>query len=126
MQNNIYSYFIAGHISTLSAEQRKIVHERAESCGLLTQSQGTRYRCIYLYKNKSEIPVTTSISYKTASQTLVTIANRPIEQHQNVDDVIKSKEEKIIEGIACTIEGCEKVCKSEQGLKVHLAWHKKN
>ena len=89
----------------------------------MTQSQGTRYRCVYLYNNKSEIPVTTSISYKTASQTLVTIANRPIEQHQNVDDVIKSKEEKIIEGIACTIEGCEKGCK--RGLKVHLAWHNK-
>jgi len=69
--------------------------------------------------------VTTSISYKTATQTLETITNSPIEL-LHVDDVIKSKDEKIIERITCTIEGCEKICKSEQGLKRHLAWHGKN
>ena len=65
--------------------------------------------------------MTNSISYKTSSQT---ITNSPLEL-LHFDDVIKRKDEKIIERIACTIEGCEKVCKSEQGLKVHLAWHKK-
>ena len=92
----VFKFFIDKFPSTLSAEQRKIVHERAESCGLFTQSQGTRYRCVYLHKNNSEILVTTSISYKTATQTLETKTNSPIEL-LHVDDVIKSKDEKIIE-----------------------------
>ena len=32
--------------STLSSGQRKIIHERASSCGLFTLSQETRYHCV--------------------------------------------------------------------------------
>ena len=31
----------------------------ASSCGLFTMSRGRRYRCDYLFKNKTEIPSTT-------------------------------------------------------------------
>jgi hypothetical protein len=33
--------------STLSSDQRKVIHEKAEAFDLFTVSQGTRYRCIY-------------------------------------------------------------------------------
>ena len=54
------------------------------------------------------------------------IANQPITLHQNVEEVIANKDEILIDGFPCTVEGCEKKCKSELGLKVHLAWHKKH
>ena len=89
-------------------------------------SQGTRYRCIYLLKNNTEIAKTTNKGYLSASQTLQEIANQPITLHQNVEEVIANKDEILIDGFPCTVEGCEKKCKSELGLKVHLAWHKKH
>jgi hypothetical protein len=92
LQSISQDYKSGQEISDLSLEGLSIDDELIEfDDDEVSESQGTRYRCVYLSKNKSEIPVTTSISYKTASQTLVAISNRSIEQHQNVDDVIKSK-----------------------------------
>jgi len=82
-------------------------------------------RCIYLLKNNTEIQPTTSKGYISASQTLQEIANQPITLHKNVEEEIANKDEIILEGFSCAVEGCEKKCKSEQGLKVHLAWHKR-
>ena len=78
-----------------------------------------------LNKN-TEITTTTHKGYLSAPQSLQAIANQPITLHQNVEEVIANNEVAIgTEGFSCTIEGCDKKCKSEQGLKVHLAWHRR-
>ena len=86
----------------------------------------SRDNCIYLLKNNTEITKTTTKGYLSASQTLQEIANQPITLYQNVEEVIAYKDEIIFDGFPCTVEGCEKKCKSELGLKVHLEWHKKH
>ena len=88
-------------------------------------SQETMYRCVYLLKNNTEIQPTTKESYISASQNVQEIANKPITLHKNVEEILANKDEIILEGFSCTVEDCEKKCKSEQGLKVHLAWRKR-
>ena len=40
---------------TLSVQQKKIVHPRAENCGINTKSDGTRYRVLYLFKDNRKV-----------------------------------------------------------------------
>ena len=40
---------------TLSVQQKKIVHPRAENCGINTKSDGTRYRVLYLFQDNREV-----------------------------------------------------------------------
>ena len=70
--------------------------------------------------------IVTNKGYLSASQTLQEIASQPITLHQNVEEVIANKDEILFDGFPCNVEGCEKKCKSELGLEVHLAWHKKH
>ena len=78
-----------------------------------------------MLKNNTEIQPTTNEDYLSASQTLQEIANKPITLHKNVEEILANKDEIILEGFSCTVEDCEKKCKSEQELRVHLARDKR-
>ena len=112
--------------SQLTSEQRKVIHERATSCGFLAVSKGTKYRCLYLTKNESvsNKSIERNPGYVEASESLKELTNSSIPRDEHVDEILKdnvSNEQK--NDLKCEL--CEKLCKGDQGLKVHMAWHRK-
>jgi hypothetical protein len=105
---------------TLSKEQREIIHQRGAEKGIFTESSGTFPRCVTIAKMPLSANTTTSRG-QVRSQ-IVKESNLEIPNHQHVQEVISQ----VIEG-EWTCENCGQICKSAQGLKVHIAAkHKKN
>ena len=106
---------------TLSTEQREIIHKRgAEKC-IFTESTGTFPRCVTISKLQKSIASTQTSRSQVRSQ-IEQNSNIEIPNSQHIHEVISQ----VIEG-EWTCEDCGQICKSNQGLKVHIAAkHKKN
>jgi hypothetical protein len=126
MTENAFSKIANGEIEsfkfpgTLSKEQREIIHHRGAEKGLFTESTGTYPRCVTI--SKMPLSANTTTSRGQVGSQIEKQINLEIPNNQHVQEVVSQ----VIEG-EWTCENCGQICKSAQGLKVHLAAkHKKN
>ncbi len=75
--------------STLSENERKIVHELATQNGLLSKTCGGRYKCVHVYKN---IPVrAANTARQRISNQLIGMTSTAIPMNSNVAEVLATQ-----------------------------------
>jgi len=112
---------------TLTVKQREFIHKKAEDCSLSTKSEGTRYRVVYLFRDKNLYE--NKRKPQLISSQLQKATNLGLPNSQTVAEVIaqpvqSSNEASSQQKVECPV--CKKLCAPGQGLRTHMSRMHKN
>lgn len=106
---------------TLTENQRKIIHERAETLNLVTKSQENRFRVLYLSKIVDDIKSSSQPTLRNKiGLELQAATNIPLPRSQVIDEVLNSQNQiQSIGEIECEV--CHKIgFKKGTSIRMHI------